>query len=153
MTVAVEVSAADVRVPLARATVGALVRAVLRAERVGHALVSVTFVRRATIARLNRRHLGHRGPTDVLSFTFRRARPTDPVVGDIYIAPEIARAQALRLGVPVREELARLVIHGALHALGWTHPEGEGRTRAPMWRRQETLLVRTRALRARRPAA
>jgi probable rRNA maturation factor len=43
--------------------------------------------------------------------------------------------------VPVREEVARLVVHGTLHVLGREHPEDEGRTRSPMWRRQERLLA------------
>jgi hypothetical protein len=28
-------------------------------------------------------------------------------------------------------------VHGTLHALGRDHPEGAGRTRSAMWRRQE----------------
>ena len=62
------------------------------------------------------------------------------VVGDIYIAPEVARANAIRFGRRVREELARLVIHGTLHVLGHDHPDGTDRTISPMWRRQERLL-------------
>jgi probable rRNA maturation factor len=44
--------------------------------------------------------------------------------------------------VPEREELARLVVHGTLHVLGWDHPETEDRTRSPMWRRQERYVDR-----------
>jgi probable rRNA maturation factor len=65
-------------------------------------------------------------------------------VGDVYIAPDVARANASELGVPVAEELARLVVHGTLHALGYSHPEGssEDRTGSTMWKRQERLLRR-----------
>jgi probable rRNA maturation factor len=31
-------------------------------------------------------------------------------------------------------------VHGTLHALGWDHPEGPGRTRSAMWRRQERYV-------------
>ena len=62
------------------------------------------------------------------------------MVGDIYIAPQVARANAMRFGRGVREELARLVIHGTLHVLGHDHPDGTDRTSSPMWRRQERLL-------------
>src|ERR1043165_8133803 len=48
------------RVPLSRAVVAGVVRTVLRAERVAHALLSVRFLSRRQIAALNRRHLGHR---------------------------------------------------------------------------------------------
>jgi Uncharacterized protein family UPF0054. len=40
----------------------------------------------------------------------------------------------------VREELARLVIHGTLHILGLEHPEGDDRFSSPMWRKQERIL-------------
>ena len=140
-SVGVDVSAEGVRVPLARARVVDLVRGVLRAERVRNALVSVTFVDRAGIARLNREHLGHAGPTDVISFGLT-SMPGAPVVGDIYIAPEVARENARRHGAGVREEIARLVVHGTLHVLGHEHPEDEDRTTSKMWRRQEQLLSR-----------
>jgi len=42
----------------------------------------------------------------------------------------------------VREELARLVVHGTLHVLGHDHPVDAGRGSSPMWRRQELLLTR-----------
>jgi probable rRNA maturation factor len=67
------------------------------------------------------------------------------VIGDIYIAPAVARANALEHGVPVREELARLVVHGVLHVLGYEHPEADARTKSPMWKRQERVLARVLA--------
>jgi probable rRNA maturation factor len=139
----VAVEADGVRVPLARDRVRALAAGVLRAERLRTALVSITFVTPRAIAALNRRHLGHRGPTDVISFAFTPT-PGQPVVGDVYIAPAVAAAQARARGIGVREELARLVVHGTLHVCGWDHPEGDDRVRAaaPMWRRQEALLSR-----------
>src|SRR5687768_8216225 len=140
MSLDVEVHGDGVRAPLGRARVERLVRRVLRAERVQRARVSIAFVSSGAIATLNRRHLGHRGPTDVISFPFAPAADGEPLGGDIYIAPDVARANARRHGVPVREETARLVIHGTLHILGYEHPEGAARERAPMWRRQERLL-------------
>ena len=140
MSIAVAVSPGAVRVPLARRRVAALAERVLRAEGARHALVSVSFVSTRAIAALNARHLGRRGPTDVIAFGFAPAGRGAPVVGDIYIAPEVARANARRHGVGVREELARLVVHGTLHVTGHDHPEGETRTTSPMWRRQERLL-------------
>ena len=149
MSVSVYVCAQDVRVPLAAARVEAIARATLASERVRDAMLSITFVSNAAIARLNARHLRHRGPTDVISFGFRgtgRQAPTDaPVIGDIYIAPAVARANALEHGVPVREELARLVVHGTLHVLGYEHPDADARTKSPMWKRQERVLARVLA--------
>src|SRR5215471_15871458 len=72
------------------------------------------------------------GATDVIAFAFAPVRARGPLVGDVYIAPDVARAQARRLGVPVREELARLVVHGTLHVTGHDHPGGAARTRSRM---------------------
>jgi probable rRNA maturation factor len=139
----VDVASHGVRVPLAARRVASIVRSVLRAERLHHALVSVAFVDRRAIARLNRRHIGHTGSTDVISFGLGRASQDAPLVGDVYIAPEIARENARRHHRPVREELARLIVHGTLHALGYEHPDEDSRTASPMWRRQERLVKRT----------
>jgi probable rRNA maturation factor len=144
MTLVVEVAASGVRLPLSQDRVVALARGVLRGERVRDALLSVSFVDAKAIARLNKRHLGRRGTTDVIAFGFARPTPRSPVIGDIYIAPDVARANAASLGVSAREEVARLVVHGTLHVLGYDHPEGDGRTRSAMWRRQERLLGRLR---------
>jgi probable rRNA maturation factor len=137
----VEVAAEGVRVPLARQRVADLARSVLRAEGVRNASISIAFVRAAAIAAVNRAHLGHRGPTDVISFPLAAAGGT-PLGGDVYIAPEIAARNAREHGVGVREEIARLVVHSMLHVLGAEHPVGAGREASPMWRRQEQLLAR-----------
>jgi ssRNA-specific RNase YbeY (16S rRNA maturation enzyme) len=50
------------------------------------------------------------------------------------------RDNAKKFGAPLREELTRVVVHGALHVAGKTHPEGEGRTKSKMWRDQESLV-------------
>jgi probable rRNA maturation factor len=136
----VDVSAETVRVPVARARVARVAERVLRAEGVRHAMLSVAFVSEREIASLNWRHLRHRGPTDVISFGFAPARKGGPVVGDVYIAPEVARRNALEHGRGIREETLRVVVHGVLHVLGYDHPEDESRYRSPMWRRQERLL-------------
>ncbi|HEY2897677.1 MAG TPA: rRNA maturation RNase YbeY [Gemmatimonadaceae bacterium] len=142
MSVSVYVCAHDVRVALAAARVEAIARATLAFEHVRDAMLSITFVSDAVIARLNAKHLGHRGATDVISFGFRSPGKRAPVIGDIYIAPAVARANALKHGVPVREELARLVVHGSLHVLGYEHPDADARTNSPMWKRQERVLAR-----------
>ena len=141
MRLIIDVSADGQRLPISRARVKDIAAGVLRSERVRHALVSIAFVSKREIARLNRRHLGHAGPTDVISFALGgTARARQPIVGDIYIAPDVARENAARYRTSARDELARLVIHGTLHVLGYDHPDGDERTASPMWKRQERLL-------------
>ena len=145
MSLIVDVSAENVRAPLSRTRIRDIAIAVLKAERVRDAMVSITLVTRQHIARLNRRHLGHTGPTDVISFSLGAlpgAGAARAIVGDVYIAPDVARANAQALGTGLRAEIARLVVHGTLHVLGHDHPDGDDRTTSPMWRRQEQLLAR-----------
>jgi probable rRNA maturation factor len=151
MSVIVDVAADGARAPIASGRVRDIAMAVLRAERVHDALVSIAFVSPREIARLNKRHLGHRGPTDVISFALGAAgkrESSQAIVGDIYISPDVARANAARFGRGVREELARLVVHGTLHVLGYDHPDGADRTDSPMWRRQERILSMARVQQA-----
>jgi probable rRNA maturation factor len=120
--------------PLSRAAVRRIVLAVLRGERRA-ALMSITFMGRDAMRRLNAEHRGHDRPTDVLAFSL--PQPGLLPMGDVYVCPWVAARQARVHGVSVREELVRLIVHGTLHALGRDHPEGPGRTRSAMWRRQE----------------
>jgi probable rRNA maturation factor len=96
--------------------------------------------------RLNRRATGRRGLTDVLSFAL--PQPDGGLLGDVYVCPEAAERwvengeRATSDMRRVDEELIRLTVHGTLHALGYDHPEGAGRTRSAMWRRQERYVRR-----------
>lgn len=125
------------RVPLPSRVVRRVVEAVLAGER-RQADISVTFLGRDAMRRLNAEHKGHDRPTDVLTFALRD--PAGRPIGDIYICPWVAEREARARGIPLREELVRLVVHGTLHALGRDHPEGPDRTRSAMWRRQERYV-------------
>lgn len=126
------------RLPLPAPLVRRVVAAVLRGER-RRALISITFLGRDAMRRLNAEHTGRDRPTDVLSFEL--TDPAGEAVGDVYVCPWVARREARARGIPVRQELVRLVVHGTLHALGREHPEGEGRATSPMWRRQERYVA------------
>jgi probable rRNA maturation factor len=132
-----EVVVAGRRLPLPSALVRRVVQRVLEGER-RDGLVSVTFLGREAMRRMNAQHKGRDVPTDVLAFAMSDG--AGRVVGDVYICPWVAEREARARGVPLREELIRLLVHGTLHALGRTHPEGPGRTRSPMWRRQERYV-------------
>jgi probable rRNA maturation factor len=87
--------------------------------------LTLTFVDRDEIAALNREHLGHDAPTDVLSFPLD-ARHEDmggvPVLlGDVVVCPAVAAEQAETHAGTLDDELALLVVHGVLHVLGHDH--------------------------------
>jgi len=96
--------------------------------------------------RLNRRVFGRRALTDVIAFTLPQA--DGALLGDVYLCPDAARAwvnnggRGTRDQGGVEQELLRLVVHGTLHVLGYDHPDGPGRTRCSMWRRQERYVRR-----------
>ena len=136
-----------IRVPGGRRSLAGEIRTAVRAtfearlETGGQ--VSVTLLANAPVSALNRRYLGHEGPTDVLSFPL--FEPGEPVLGDIYIGLEQAARQAAALGVPLREEVVRLAVHGTLHVLGMDHPAGGRRHASAMWRLQEHIVERWKA--------
>ena len=123
--------------PLSRADVVRSAVTVLRAEG-RPATISVTFLGRESMRELNARWKGRRDPTDVLAFALRG--PRGSLAGDVYICPWVAAREAEARGIPLRQELRRLVVHGVLHVLGYDHPEGDRRIHSPMWRRQERYL-------------
>ena len=114
-------------------------RTVLSSEGVREAQLSIALLDDRAIRALNRKHLGHGRPTDVIAFPLWESGET--VVGDVYVGVEQARRQAVDEGVTLDEELVRLVVHGTLHVLGWDHSGADAaRQDTPMWRRQEELV-------------
>src|SRR5262249_33948209 len=105
-------------VPVDRAFMRNLVRAVLDGEGVAEAELSLAFVDNPTIHRLNKRYLDHDEPTDVLSFPLSDAG-AKKLAGELVIGAEVARDQAAERGHGVQEELALYVIHGLLHLCGY----------------------------------
>ena len=137
----IAVSSPGGRLPVAAPKLQALAQAALKAEGVKNAELSFTFVSARAMTALNRKHLGHTGATDVITFALK-TDPSGVLRADVYICVEVARDQAREHTVGVREEVQRLVVHGVLHACGYDHPVDASRTTSPMWRRQETLLRR-----------
>jgi probable rRNA maturation factor len=110
----------------------AAVRSTLAAEGVDAGDVGVLFVDEARIAELNGAHRGKPAPTDVLSFPLDGDEELPAGVprqlGDLVICPAVASAEGT--------ELAILLVHGALHLVGYDHETDDGR----MLRRQAELV-------------
>jgi probable rRNA maturation factor len=129
-----------------RARLAQAARRVLAWERARRARVELTLLDGPAMRRLNRRVTGRRGLTDVLAFAL--PQPDGGLIGDVYICPTAARqwvgnGRGAKLqAAGLEEELIRLAVHGTLHVLGYDHPDGPGRTRSSMWRRQERYVRR-----------
>ena len=94
----VEISDTQGHLPVDLATLRQLVRAVLAAEGRPSGLISIALVDNATIEAINRTHLGHDGPTDVISFPLNG--PDDPVLaGELVVSAEMACTVARDIGV------------------------------------------------------
>ncbi len=130
------------KIPVAAVRLREACTLVLSSHKVKHALVSITLLTPRRMAAMHTKHLAHEGPTDVITFGFRD--PDGAVIGDVYICPVVAAANAKRFGVPTREELLRLTVHATLHVLGYEHPDGDARMKSPMWKLQERLLAKAR---------
>ena len=118
--------------------------------------LTVALVTDAQIARWNRAYRGKNRPTDVLSFpadvsqaepaTTRKHRSaasrtrdarhaplsrsatsaSRTYLGDIAIAPAVARRNAQRFGRAFDHEMRILILHGILHLLGYDHETDSG---------------------------
>lgn len=108
--------------------------------------LSVAFVGPAAMRRLNRTYHGEDRVTDVLAFpcgtntrmdtnsqirirgigdhSWIGAVPED--LGELVVCPSHVRANAKRAGEPFRRELARVLVHGTLHLLGYDHRAPQG---------------------------
>jgi probable rRNA maturation factor len=138
-----------------------LAEAVLHEEGVrGQAELALLFVSVETISEMNRVHMEHEGPTDVLAFpidmvdasratgpTARSATPVPArsdggelplVLGDVVVCPAIAKQQAPHHAGSLDDELALLITHGILHVLGYDHDDDRSATR--MRERERSLL-------------
>lgn len=133
----VVVDAVGVTPGLRAALIRRAVRTVLEQEATGPATVHVSFLSSQRMRALNRRTFQRDRATDVIAF---RLPHGGALVGDVYVCPPAARKAAASSGVPFREELVRLIVHGTLHVLGHDHPAGDERTRSAMWHRQESYV-------------
>ena len=124
-------------------------RRVLAWEGARDVRVELTLLEAPAMQRLNRRATGRRGLTDVVAFAL--PQPDGSIVGDVYLCPAVAEdwLGTTGNGKPttddLRLELIRLMVHGTLHVVGYDHPEGRGRMRSTMWRRQERYVRRLTA--------
>ncbi|OGC35297.1 rRNA maturation RNase YbeY [candidate division WOR-1 bacterium RIFOXYB2_FULL_48_7] len=93
-----------------------LIRQIIKGEgRRGK--IDLTFVDERTIHGLNEKFRQKDRPTDVLAFPMEESG----FLGDVIISKTVAAENAKRFGVSKLNELKRLVIHGALHVLGYDH--------------------------------
>jgi probable rRNA maturation factor len=152
MTLSVEVQRRVRTWAPARADIAAWASTALGRKAAGRELgVSVVGPRESR--RLNARYRGRDKPTNVLSFPAvelpvgRSKSPEatldDSVIrplGDLVICPDVLRAEAREQHKSLRAHWAHLVVHGALHLVGYDHEDPADANR--MERREVSVLRR-----------
>jgi probable rRNA maturation factor len=69
------------------------------------------------LLQINQQYLDHDTYTDII--TFDNSEKDKVIVGDIFISIERIRENALKFNITETDELHRVIIHGALHLLGY----------------------------------
>ncbi|MBQ7182214.1 MAG: rRNA maturation RNase YbeY [Bacteroidaceae bacterium] len=108
--------AEDVEMPaINQAQIRAWVEAVARYYEKKVAHVTYIFVNDERIMTVNRKFLQHDYYTDIITFDYSEG----PVIsGDLFISLDTVSSNAEELGLPYRQELHRVIIHGILHLCG-----------------------------------
>ena len=86
--------------------------------------ISLVFTGDDDIRTVNEAWRGQDKPTNVLSFPAFPLLPggqPGPMLGDIVLAEETLRREALDLGIPFDDHLTHLLVHGFLHLFGYDH--------------------------------
>jgi probable rRNA maturation factor len=132
------------RVPVKIRSLDAFCRRAASALRLNANAATICLVSDAQIAAWNHAYRGKPKPTDVLSFpvaaqnghrngnrkvphSLKSSLPHEHhYLGDIAIAPAVARRNARALGRSFESELRILALHGLLHLLGYDHETDNG---------------------------
>jgi len=111
-----------------RALLEARAGTLLRELGHGESELSISLVGDEEMAGLNQCFRADAAPTDVLSFSLLEGDHTafrGDLLGEVVIDVEVAARQASVIGQGLDAEMARLLIHGTLHLLGYDHQRAE----------------------------
>lgn len=79
--------------------------------------LSYIFCSDAYLLQINQQYLDHDTYTDII--TFDNSTDKGQITGDIFISIDRVRENADGFNVPLTDELHRVMVHGALHLLGY----------------------------------
>ena len=97
--------------------------------------LTIVFVNETRMAKINLKHLHHEGTTDIITFDY-----TTPSLlhGELIICPAVVSEHATQYRVALGLEIARNIIHGVLHLLGYDDSQTIARKKM---KRQENRLL------------
>lgn len=93
------------------------------------------------IRRINKEFLNHNYYTDVIAFSYNEG---NILRGEVYISLETVKRNSINYKVSLREELIRVMIHGALHLCGYDDRSDE--EREVMFQKGESWILELKDL-------
>jgi rRNA maturation RNase YbeY len=93
------------------------IQEVVRKERNQLVHLNYIFCSDNYLLSINQEYLGHKTLTDII--TFDNSDDSEGIEGDVFISIDRVKANAESIDIPFDEELRRVIIHGALHLLGY----------------------------------
>jgi rRNA maturation RNase YbeY len=114
-----------------RGVLKTFLRTLFKKEKKALASLTYIFCSDDYLLEINRQHLQHDYYTDII--TFELNGKGEPAIGEIYISIDRVKDNAQQFETTFKEELHRVIFHGALHLCGYkdknTKQEKEMRTK------------------------
>jgi probable rRNA maturation factor len=86
--------------------------------------LSLAFVDKEEIKKLNKKFRKKNKATDVLSFDLKESfnlSEDKNYLGEIIICPEVVKENAKKFGTTAKKEMMKVFVHGILHLCGYDH--------------------------------
>ncbi|MHA4811606.1 rRNA maturation RNase YbeY [Flavitalea flava] len=106
-----------------RSTLKAFIPILFKKEKNRVSEISYVFCSDEYLLEINKQHLQHDFYTDII--TFGLSTPGQPVTAEIYISIDRVKDNAIQFNVSFKQELHRVIFHGALHLCGYKDKKKE----------------------------
>jgi probable rRNA maturation factor len=116
-------------IPVDKEFLKKIAKIVFKEEKKNNLELSIVLLSRAKIKEINKKYLGRNYSTDVLSFSLvGKSQPRQQIkniFGEVIICPVEVLRNARKIGTDFKKEIAKVLIHGTLHLLGYNHEKKE----------------------------
>jgi probable rRNA maturation factor len=100
--------------------------------------LEINFISEDRIKKINSEYLNHHNSTDIITFNY--SEQLKSLDGEIFISIDDAIENSKKFNVSLSEEIARLIIHGILHLIGFDDQNKKDKIKM---KRQENKLLNT----------
>jgi len=95
-----------------------IINNILKSKKINLFNISIIFTSDIFVSDLKKEFFSKNQWTDIIAFPMHD-KNDDSIEGDIYISMPTAKENAEKYNQPYEKEVARLIIHGCLHLLGY----------------------------------